>query len=104
MFTEDANDFMDLDEFAVNIVYTEPDYVNTHESSKSVNVLGIFTQEYVEYNGAAGLMSTFRTFKQGNRGGRITYTDDITGATSDYYIRDVQNDGSNFYRWILEAI
>ena len=103
MLTEDENDFMDLDEFATTVVYSSPDYVDSHASSKSIPVIGILMQEYVEFNGGAGLMTTFRTFKQGDAGGRFTFTDN-DGNESDFYVREVQNDGSDFYRWVCEAI
>lgn len=100
-FVENPLDF--LDDFGVYVIYSPPEYIADHPSSKSSNVLGIFSTEWQELNGIEGLYPILSCFIQGEKGGRLTYTA-LDGTQTDYWVRSIQNDGTDYYKWILEEI
>lgn len=102
-FDENPDDFLNVDEFAVSVIYSPAAYAAMHPSSKSFNIIGIFTNEYLEFNGIGGLFPVFQCYTNGEENGRLTYTAN-DGTQTDYYVKKVQNDGSSFYKWIIEEI
>ena len=103
MFAEDTTPFTNPDEHGDTVDYSAPDYVLDHVSSKSIPIDGIISTEWLEYNGVGGLYPLFKCFYQGEAGGRIRYYAQ-DGTETDYNVRVVQNDGTGYYTWILEAL
>ncbi len=103
MFVEDTAPFVNPDEHGDTVHYSAPDFVVDHVSSKSIEVNGIFTTEWFEFNGIGGLSPVLKCFVNGESGGRIRYYAQ-DGTETDYNVRTVQNDGTGLYTWVLEAI
>jgi len=92
--------FNSVDGMAVSVIYTEKKYI--HTSSKSIVLDGIFENEYVNINGVASLKPTL--LYDESLLPDISNGDKMRIKGIDYYVRNIEPDGTGAAELILETI
>lgn len=98
-FTEDFDEFLDTDDFAVSATYTRGIYA-THPNATTSTIYGILANAYVETQQIQGSRPIFAT--KSSNVSNIANGDWLTVSGDVYKVRGYEPDGTGWIRLILE--